>query len=143
MRLLLDTNILVSYLLHADADSPITRIVDACVLGQATLLLPEALFEELTDRLANKPYLRVRIQPEEFAHLVTILHSIGEIIPRIEDPIPAVTRDPKDDYLLAYAVVGQADYLITGDRDLLVLQKVVGVTICAPRDFVDQHLGNS
>jgi putative PIN family toxin of toxin-antitoxin system len=138
MRLLLDANVLVSYLLHAGADSPVTRIIESCVLGKATLLLPEALLEELTASVANKPYLNARIQPEEFARLATILHGIGETVPRIESPIPAVTRDPKDDYLLAYAVVGEADYLITGDNDLLVLQQVVGVTICTPRDFIDQ-----
>ena len=142
MRLLLDANILISYLLHSGADSPITRIVESCVLGKVTLLLPEALLAELTESVANKPYLRARIQTEEFARLATILRRIGETIPRIESPIPAVTRDPKDDYLLAYAVVGEADYLITGDNDLLVLQQVVGVTICRPRDFVDQWLAD-
>lgn len=140
MRLLLDANILISYLLHAGADSPVTRLVESCVLGKTTLLLPEALLEELTASVANKPYLKARIQSDEFASLATILHRIGETIPRIENPIPAVTRDPKDDYLLAYAVVGEADYLITGDNDLLVLQQAVGVTICTPRDFVDQWL---
>lgn len=140
MRLLLDANILISYLLTGGADSPVTRIVEACVLGQATLLLPEALLEELTSRIGDKPYLKARIDADEVAQLATILRSVGEIIPRIESPIPAVTRDPKDDYLLAYAVVGQADYLITGDKDLLVLGQAVGVTICRPRDFVDDWL---
>jgi uncharacterized protein len=140
MRLLLDANILISYLLTGSVDGPVTRIVEACVLGEATLLLPEALLEELTSRISDKPYLKTRIQADEVAQLATILRSVGEIIPRIESPIPAVTRDPKDDYLLAYAVVGQADYLITGDKDLLVLGHAVGVTICRPRDFVDNWL---
>lgn len=140
MRLLLDANILIRYLLHTGADSPVTRIGESCMLGKATLVMPEALLEELTASVANKPYLNSRIQPDEFARIAAILHRIGETIPRIESPIPVVTRDPKDDYLLAYAVVGEADYLITGDNDLLVLQQVVGVTICTPREFVDQWL---
>jgi uncharacterized protein len=140
MRLLLDANILISYLLTGSADSPVTRIVEVCVLGKATLLLPEALLEELTSRIVDKPYLKRHIEADEIAHLATILRSVGEVIPRIESPIPAVTRDPKDDYLLAYAVVGRADYLITGDKDLLVLGQAVGVTICRPRDFVDSWL---
>ena len=50
--------------------------------------------------------------------------------------MPSVTRDRKDDYLLAYAVVGRADYLVTGDRDLLVLGEVEGVRIVSPAGFV-------
>jgi hypothetical protein len=46
-----------------------------------------------------------------------------------------VTRDPKDDYLIAYALVGAADYRVTGDRDLLVLGQVDDVKIVTPRAF--------
>lgn len=49
--------------------------------------------------------------------------------------IPRITRDLKDDYLLAYAVVGEADYLVTGDKDLLVLEKIGEVAIVSPADF--------
>ena len=56
--------------------------------------------------------------PEAFARLVA---REAEIAPRIEAPIPAVTRDPEDDYLIAYALVGRADYLVSGDKDLLVM----------------------
>ena len=142
MRLLLDANIFISYLLQPDEVSSITLIVEACVVGKATLLLPEALLAELAEREIHKPYLNARIQPEELAYLVTLLRQVGETISTIESAIPAVTRDPKDDYLLAYAAIGRADYLITGDKDLLVLQNVLGVNICRPRDFVDRWLGN-
>jgi predicted nucleic acid-binding protein len=46
-----------------------------------------------------------------------------------------VTRDIKDDYLLAYALVGRADYLVTGGEDLLVLGDVEGVKIVRPAEF--------
>ena len=55
---------------------------------------------------------------------------------KITDPIPAVTRDPKDDYLLAHAVLGAADYLVSGDQDLLVLERLEGVKIVTPREFL-------
>lgn len=48
-----------------------------------------------------------------------------------------MTRDPKDDYLIAYAVIGEADYLVTGDKDLLVLEQIAGVTIVTPARFAD------
>lgn len=65
-----------------------------------------------------------------------LLRSVSENIPNIEEPIPAVTRVPKDDYLLAYTVVGRADYLVSVDQDLLVLGRVGQVSICSPREFV-------
>lgn len=57
-------------------------------------------------------------------------------MPRIESPIPAVTRDPKDDYLLSYAPVGGADYIVTGDEDLLALHgQIQELEILTPRQF--------
>ncbi len=67
--------------------------------------------------------------------LLDILASVAEPIPKIREPIPAVTRDPKDDYLLAYALVGQADYLVTGDGDLLVFGTVGKLSIVSPQSF--------
>ena len=138
MRVLLDANILISYLLNRRADSPITRIVEAGILGEFTLLLAEALLDECSAKVAGKPYLAKRITPVEMKQFTAILLEHSETIPIITEPIPAVTRDPKDDYLLAYAMVGEADYLVTGDDDLLVLRPVKGLDICRPREFVEQ-----
>lgn len=49
-----------------------------------------------------------------------------------------VCRDPKDDKFLELAVNGKADYLITGDDDLLVLHPFRGVQIMTARDFLDR-----
>ena len=135
MRVLLDTNILISYLLAPGSDSAVARIVAAGVLGKYILLLPEALLAELEATVSAKEYLVDRIAPEDVWELADILSTVSEMIGRIKDRIPAVTRDPKDDYLLAYALVGQADFLVTGDQDLLVLQQVEGVRIVTPHDF--------
>jgi putative PIN family toxin of toxin-antitoxin system len=138
MRVLLDTNILISYLLNRMAASPITRVVEAGILGEFTLLLPEALLEEFSTKIPGKPYLAKRITPAEMKQFTNILLAHSETIPKITETIPAVTRDPKDDYLLAYAVVGEADFLVSGDEDLFVLGQVQGVRICRPRDFLEQ-----
>ena len=70
-----------------------------------------------------------------------ILRAVGEPIPRITQPIPALTRDPKDDYLIAYALVGGADFLVTGDADLLVLKQIDSLKIVTAREFL-ARLGN-
>jgi putative PIN family toxin of toxin-antitoxin system len=136
MRVLLDANIFISYLLHPERDGPITQIIHGAIQSRFTLLLPKKLLTEFSARIGSKAYLGQRITPEEMTQLRMLLESVGEVIPEITRPIPPVTRDPKDDYLLAYAAVGRADYLVNGDEDLLVLERVAGVTICRPGWFV-------
>jgi len=137
MRVLLDTNILISYLLTFSQGSPISQVVRAGVLGEFELLFPEELLNELARKVREKTYLSERITPTQFKELADILSEVSETIPRITGQIPAVTRDPKDDYLLAYALVGQADYLVTGDDDLLSLGQVDDVHIVTPRCFFE------
>lgn len=135
MRALLDTNILLSHLLASRRGSPIADILRAGYLGEFTLLVPEELLRELAGKARERRYLSERITPEQVEELVATLSEVGEMIPRIQEEIPTVTRDPKDDYLLAYAVVAQADYLVTGDGDLLVLGQVERLRIVTPREF--------
>lgn len=136
MRVLLDANIWISYLLSPSASGPIGTIIASGFAGRFTFLLPEHLLQEFVARIETKPYLAARIEQEELHRFAGHLRAVGELIPEITAPIPAVTRDPKDDYLLAYAVVGQADYLVSGDADLLVLNRVGKLIICRPRDFL-------
>jgi putative PIN family toxin of toxin-antitoxin system len=135
MRVLLDANIFISYLLNLNRPGALRNIVHAVVRGDYTLLLPEALLDEFVSKIPEKPFLNRRITPEELSAFVTALSQVGEVIEEIREEIPAVTRDPKDDYLLAYAVVGEADYLVTGDQDLLVIQRVGDVKIITPVHF--------
>lgn len=137
MRVLIDANVFISYLLAPQRPSPSATIIRSAILGSFVLLLPEALLEELTAKVGEKPYLAQRITPDEAAELAEILHLVAETISRITQPIPAITRDAKDDYLIAYAVIGEADYLVSGDSDLLALDQVDGVKIVTPRQFSD------
>ncbi|MBU4210076.1 putative toxin-antitoxin system toxin component, PIN family [Patescibacteria group bacterium] len=135
MRVLLDTNILISYLLDFSGKSRISKIADKGILGKYVILLPEELINEFTNKVLSKKYLKNKIKKEEPEGFVRILLEIGEIIPTIKEEIPAVTRGPKDDYLLAYALVGEADFLVSGDKDLLVLKKVGGVKMVDVKEF--------
>ncbi len=91
---------------------------------------------ELAQKVKGKKHLIGRITVEELEQLSTLLEEVSELIPNINTPIPAVTRDPKDDYLLAYALVGDADLLVTGDADLLSLKRVEGTRIVTAREFI-------
>ena len=72
--------------------------------------------------------------PEEVATFVQWVITTGEMV--AVEQVAAVSRDPKDDKFLAVAVAGRADYLISGDKDLLVLEKVGSVPIVSPAAFL-------
>lgn len=120
MRVLVDTNVYVSRLLVGSRqNSGVTRIIDAAILDEYTLLVPEEVLEELRGLRDRKAYLRDRITQRDVDDLIRVLQGVAIILPRQTDPIPAVLRDPKDDFLLVAAVFGDADILVTGDRDLI------------------------
>ncbi len=135
MRVLLDTNVLISHLLSPQRKSPVHHILEAAFLGEIDLLFPKEVLDELRKKIPEKPYLAERISPQQAEELVALLSEISEDIPTITIEIPAVTRDAKDDYLIAYALVGRADYLVTGDTDLLILENVEDVEIVTPRQL--------
>ena len=131
MRVVLDTNILISALL-VQSGVPGT-IYQAWTEGTFTLLTCEMQLEELRQTL-RKPALAVRIRPHQAGWLVNDLKRYAEGV----DPLPSVKRspDPEDDFLLAAAEGGRADYLVTGDKSgLLFLQKHEGTKIVAAREF--------
>ena len=68
--------------------------------------------------------------------LIIDLVRIGEFIELAEKI--TVCRDPKDNKFLELAVAGNADCLITGDKDLLILNPFRGIKIISPSDFLIQ-----
>lgn len=137
MRVLLDANIFISYLLTPLGNTAINLLVESAFTEAYTLLTADRILQEFANKVSSKKYLAQRIAPGDVVKLVNTILEIAEIIPEILDEIPAVGRDRKDDYLLAYALVADADYLVTGDSDLLILGEVEGVKIVRPRDFVN------
>ena len=135
MRALLDTNVFISYLLTPQHAGSVKVIFEALGRNQFTLLLPDEVVDEILDVIANRPHLIGRVSSDKLTTFLELLRAVAEVTPRIEQTIPAIARDVKDDYLLAYAVVGQADYLVTGDKDLLVLGEVAEVKIVSTVAF--------
>ena len=78
--------------------------------------------------MLHRDYVKQRYQlpQEEIQELLTSLREATERVTPL-DSLPLHSRDPKDDKLLALALGGNADYLITGDQDLLVLNDNPGL----------------
>lgn len=137
MKALLDTNLLITYLLAPDKEGTIQAIIEAAFEDKYILLMPEEVISELKRKLTTKKYLLKHIHSQIAENFISSLSTIACEIPQIIETIPAVGRDLKDDYLLAYAVVGEADYLVSGDEDLQILKEIQGVKIVSPIEFLE------
>ena len=137
-RALFDVNVLVSALLPPPhLEGTIKRIVRAGLDRSFTLLLPEAVLAELRGTLAMVPYLVARIPPPVADEFVASLAAVAELLPPLTDPPPSLSRDPHDDYLLAHATAGHADYLVSGDKDVLALaSNELPFRIVSPAEFL-------
>ncbi len=131
MRVVLDTNILISGLMIR-AGNPAT-IYRAWQEKKFTLLTCAAHLHELHATL-RKPAIASRIRPYNAGSLVNKLKQLAEWV----EELPTVHRssDPTDDFLLALCEAGKADYLVTGDKDgLLALGHHKGTRIVTAREF--------
>ncbi len=132
MRLILDTNVLISALL-AGTSLP-ARLVALWREGQFDLLTSAEQLDELT-RVTRYPRIRQRLRPAMAGRLINEIRNLA--IPLADLPIVTVSPDPYDNYLLAMAVAGPADFLITGDKgDLLALKTYEGTKILTTREFL-------
>ena len=139
MKVLIDTNVFLSYILAPAAQRAVTAVVTACLtLDEIDLLIPPEQLTEFATRAATKRYFRTRIPHRDIDRFVAHLKRLGELLPPLEEieEITAYSRDPNDDYLVAYGIVHEADYLITGDKDLLVLGRVGQLQIVTPAHFL-------
>jgi putative PIN family toxin of toxin-antitoxin system len=131
MRVVLDTNVLVSALI-APAGNP-AAIYDAWEQGKFTLLTCTEHLEELRATL-QKPRVAALIKPYRAGRLINQIKNLAENI----GDLPRVKRssDPGDNFLLALAEAGNADYLVTGDKSgLLALASHKSTRIITARAF--------
>jgi len=131
MRVVLDTNILISALM-IQLGRP-AAIYRAWQEGRFTLLTCAEHLDELRATL-RKPAVAERIRPYKAGGLVNELKKLADAV----EALPRVRRspDPTDDFLLALSEAGRADYLVTGDKSgLLALKQHKGTRIVSARAF--------
>ncbi len=135
MRLVVDTNILISALLVEASLS--AHLIVLWRQGRFDLLTSAEQLDELM-RVTRYPKIRERLAPALAGRLINELRDIAVVLKKL--PTVTVCQDPYDSYLLAMAVAGAADFLVTGDkRDLLSLKLHEGTKIVTVRDFLTLH----
>lgn len=135
MRLVIDTTILISALLSGI--SPPAHLIDLWRQGRFALVTSADQLDEMT-RVTRYPGIRERLSPALAGRLINELRDLAVVV----GPLPLVdaSPDPDDNYLLAMAAVGEADFLVSGDkRDLLGLNLYEGTKIITVHDFLLLH----
>lgn len=132
MRLVIDTNVLVSALLMTI--SLPSHLIVLWRERRFELLTSSEQLDELV-RVTRYPKIRERLAPSLAGRLINELREIGVVVPKL--PAVMVCADPFDNYLLATALAGAEDFLVTGDkRDLLGLNVYQRTRIITVRDFL-------
>jgi putative PIN family toxin of toxin-antitoxin system len=132
LQFVIDTNVLVSSILIKKSSSDFV-LKKARSLG--ILLFSEATFQELQTTLSRSKFDRyVSLQVRsEFIFRLRLESELVEIVERVD-----LCRDEKDNKFLEVAINGKAEYLITGDNDLLVLRPFQDVKIMTINEFLDK-----
>jgi uncharacterized protein len=131
-RYVVDSNLLVSRMLAGQSRAGLA-VHHAMQTG--SVLFSAATFAEFADVLM-RPKFDPYVSVEDRRNYITLIRRSALWI-EILRPIQAC-RDPKDDKILETAVNGNADAIITGDKDLLVLHPFLGIPIISPADFLSQ-----
>jgi putative PIN family toxin of toxin-antitoxin system len=111
-RVVVDTNLWIRALLRGPATLP---LLDAWQAGRFLVLISQPLLDEL-DAVAQRPRLQRHIDPAQARTLIEQLRWRGQWVEATA--VPPRCRDPKDHPVLATAISGHADAIVSGDGDL-------------------------
>jgi uncharacterized protein len=128
VRVVLDTNVLASAFATRGLCADVVRVV----LSDHELIVPEVVLDELR-RVLQKQFKVPRALVLEIEALLRE-HSV---VPKPVNPGAVRLRDASDEWVLASAVAGGADRIVSGDQDLLVLGSAGLIPVHSPRQFWD------
>lgn len=129
MRIVLDTNVLVSMILGG----VVAELVDDWDTERFHAVASAQIVEEYARVLARPKFGLARDLIE--AILAYIQRKIEFVVPTEE--IAVIREDPKDDMFLAAAIAGRVEYIVSGDPHLVALGSYRGIPILTPRAFLD------
>lgn len=129
IKVIIDTNLWISFLIGKELAKLKELIVDRTI----QVVLCEQIIEEI-NLVTQRPKLQKYFPATKVQELLELLRIIGLWIEVTSEV--SICRDPKDNYLLALAKDSEANFLITGDGDLLSLVNFEGTEISTYKDFL-------
>jgi len=134
MRIVLDTNVLVSGLLSPEG-SP-AKVLALVAAGHVGLLADDRILAEYERVLRRRKFA---LDPRAVAEFMRGLEALAETVPPL--PSPAVLPDPGDVKFLECALAGAADCIVTGNRRHFPRRACLGVRVLSPAAFVSVVVG--
>lgn len=133
LRAVLDANVIVSATISPKGLP--AQLLAAWRRREWSLVISSRILDDV-QRVLRHPKIsqRYAIEPPDIVQLVRILRDRA-VLAAGRLAIPRTARDPDDDNIFACAVKGEADYIVTGDRDLLSLERFREIPIVTPARF--------
>ena len=128
MKAVLDTNVLIAAFL---TEGICAKLLIRARRRDFDMILCDGILREFKRVLRTK----FAASPHEMSEALIILSAAAQNILGQTDSIAPICRDPDDNLILACARDAVADYIVTGDEDLLVLKNYEGISILKPRGF--------
>lgn len=136
-KIVLDTNVLISGVI---ASGHSAAILDAVRKGKFELVTSAHLLEEFSDVISRRHIARKYPKAAQEADaLLDFLRAFASLVPGIPEP-EHISADRDDDYVLACALEGGADCIISGDPHLLDLKAYKNIPILTPRKFAEMAI---
>lgn len=126
MRVFLDTNVLAAAFATRGVCADLVRYL----LAEHEVITGDVVLDELRKVLAR----RFKLPAGTIEEILDLLRAF-EVVARPEDPASIPVRDADDAWVLASAIAGRAEVLVTGDRDLLDIAESAPMPILSPRGF--------
>jgi uncharacterized protein len=130
-KVIIDTNLWISFLIGKE----LQNLKDLIVTEKIQLVTTDQLLNELKIVVA-RPKLQKYFDHEKVTELISLLDIVSEKV-KIKK-IEQIYRDPKDDFLLALSKESKANYLVTGDKDLLEIRIYGRTEILTVKKFKDK-----
>ena len=132
LRIIIDTNLWISYILSKKLD----QLDELLSTNRSQLLFSSELLQEIQATI-KKPKLQKYFDETSLEEMFITFEPFIDLI-SVKSNVK-VCRDSKDDFLLALAKDGKADYLLTGDKDLLEIKKFGKTTILTISEFIKSN----
>lgn len=129
LKIIIDTNLWISFIISRKFN----LFDDLLFSGNARILFSKELIDEIQQTIL-KPKLKIYFGNKALEKMLLAFEPYIDLI-EIKSKV-SICRDPKDDFLLSLAKEGEADYLITGDSDLLDLVKFQKTKIILLTNFL-------
>lgn len=129
-RVILDTNFFMNYLIT----NKLTKLDDLIESQTLKIIFSAELLNELVE-MTKREKFKVVFNDKDLQKLLTQLKIFGSFV-NVKSNV-TVCSDHKANFLLALAKDGRADFLISSDKDLIVLENFENTKIVAPREFLE------